>query len=111
MNRGVAPATQNLALASILFLYQKVFELDMPWLSDVVRSDVVRAKPQRRLPMVLTQSEVVLLLENCPNNQRLPISLLYGSGLRISECLRLRVGDIDFSGRTVRVHNGCPLAI
>lgn len=54
MNRGVAPATQNLALASILFLYQKVFELDMPWLSDMVRSDVVRAKPQRRLPMVLT---------------------------------------------------------
>jgi len=101
VNRAVAPATQNLALASILFLYQKVFELDLPWLSDVVR-----AKPKRRLPVVLNIAEVEALLKCCSPVHRLPVSLLYGAGLRLSECLRLRVGDVDFSRKTIRVHQG-----
>lgn len=98
VNRGVAPSTQNLALSAILFLYQKVLETELPWLDDVVR-----AKPKKRVPVVLSTEEVRSLMKHCPSTQLLPVQMLYGSGLRAMECLRLRVGDIDFSRCTVRV--------
>lgn len=101
VNRVVAPSTQNLALSAILFLYQKVLETDLPWLNDVVR-----AKPKRRLPVVLSTQEVQLLIKNCSSPQLLIIKLLYGSGLRLMECLRLRICDIDFSRSTIRIHDG-----
>ncbi len=101
VNRKVSPSTQNLALASILFLYQQVLGIDLPWLDDVVR-----AKPKRRIPVVLSVEEVRSLLANCRATQRLPLQLMYGSGLRLSECVRLRTGDIDFSRRSIRVHAG-----
>ena len=101
VERGVSPSTQNLALSSILFLYQKVLEIELPWLDDVVR-----AKPKKRVPVVLSVAEVRDLVRHCPSTQLLPVQMLYGSGLRVMECLRLRVGDIDFSRHTVRVHGG-----
>lgn len=101
VDRKVSPSTQNLALSSILFLYQKVLETDLPWLENVVR-----AKPKRRVPVVLSVTEVNRLLDRCRPGQQLPASLLYGSGLRLMECLRLRVGDMDFARRTIRVYAG-----
>lgn len=101
VNRAVSPATQNQALQAILFLYRHVLEIELPWLDDVVR-----AKPKRRLPVVLSQTEVKTLLDNVHLSHRLAASLLYGAGLRVSECLSLRVGDLDFTRHTVRVHSG-----
>ena len=101
VDRGVAPSTQNLALSAILFLYQKVLAVELPWLDDVVR-----AKAKKRVPVVLSTGEVRVLMKHCPSSQLLPVQLLYGSGLRVMECLHLRVGDIDFSRHTVRVHSG-----
>lgn len=101
VNRGVSPSTQNLALAAILFVYQKVLEIELPWLDDVVR-----AKPRQRVPVVLSIQEVQSLFQHCRPSQLLPVQMLYGCGLRLMECLRLRVGDLDFSRSTVRVHAG-----
>ena len=89
VNRGVSPSTQNLALSAILFLYQQVLNVDLPWLDDVVR-----AKPKRRLPVVLSTEEVQLLFAHCGASQLLALKMLYGAGLRLMECVRLRVGDI-----------------
>jgi len=99
--RGVSPSTQNVALAAILFLYSKVLAIELPWLEDVVR-----AKPRRRVPVVLGKAEVELLLKSCPSKHLLLVSLMYGAGLRLMECVRLRVGDLDFERRTVRIHAG-----
>jgi len=101
VKRRVSPSTQNQALQAILFLYRYVLEIELPWMDDVVR-----AKPQRRVPVVLSKSEVRLLLENVPVAQRLMASLMYGAGLRVTECLRLRVGDLDYSRHTIRIHAG-----
>lgn len=101
VNRAVSPATQNQALQALLFLYRQVLEVELPWLQDVVR-----AKPKRRLPVVLSTKEVRDLLSRMPAHLKLPASLMYGSGLRVTECLRLRVGDLDFSRHTVRIHAG-----
>ena len=101
VNRGVSPSTQNLALSSVLFLYQQVLELELPWLDDVVR-----AKQRRRVPVVLSRDEVQRLFVHCRPTQLLPVQMLYGAGLRLMECLRLRIGDIDFSRHTVRIHAG-----
>ena len=67
VNRAVSPATQNLALQAILFLYRHVLEIELPWLEEVIR-----AKPRRRVPVVLSRAEVKILLENIPPAQRLP---------------------------------------
>lgn len=100
-NRGVSPSTQNQALQALLFLYRAVLEIELPWLENVIR-----AKPKRRLPVVLSRDEVHVLLAGVRPSMRLPASLMYGSGLRVMECLRLRVGDLDFSRHTIRVHSG-----
>jgi integron integrase len=101
VKRRVSPSTQNQALQAVLFLYRYVLEIDLPWLDDVIR-----AKPKRRVPVVLSRGEVRLLLGHVPASQRLIASLMYGAGLRVTECLRLRVGDLDFSRHTVRIHAG-----
>lgn len=101
VNRAVSPATQNQALQALLFLYKQVLEVELPWLDDVVR-----AKPKKRLPVVLSTREVRLLLSHMPARLKLPASLMYGSGLRVAECLRLRVGDLDFSRHTIRINAG-----
>ncbi len=92
VTRGnVAAATQNQALAAVLFLYRHVLELELPWLEGVVR-----AKQPRRMPTVLTESEVKALLAGMQGEAGLMARLMYGAGLRISECLALRVKDVDF---------------
>ena len=101
VNRCVSPSTQNQALQALLFLYRIVLNTELPWLDDVVR-----AKPKKRIPVVLNRDEILSLLGNIPPAQYLPASLMYGSGLRVSECLRLRMGDLDFPRRTIRVHDG-----
>ena len=79
VKRKVSPSTQNQALQAILFLYRHVLEIDLPWLGDVIR-----AKPKRRVPVVLSKREIHLLLENVAAAQRLPASLMYGAGLRVA---------------------------
>lgn len=99
--RKVSASTQNVALAALLFLYAKVLAVELPWLDDVVR-----AKPKVRVPVVLSRTEVQLLLQHCDANYFLLASLMYGAGLRLMECVRLRLGDLDFARHTVRVHAG-----
>lgn len=101
VDRHVAPATQNQALNALLFLYRRVLEVDLPWLDDVVR-----AKPSQRMPVVLTRSEVRGVLGILPPPHDLIAGLLYGSGLRISEALRLRVKDADLDRRELLVRDG-----
>ena len=99
--RHVAASTQNQALAAILFLYKEVFERDPGWLDDVVR-----AKRPERLPTVLTRAEVEALLAALDGVPWVMAMLLYGSGLRLMECLRLRVKDIDFTRNEILVREG-----
>jgi integron integrase len=98
----VAASTQNLALASLLFLYRDVFDRDLPWIKDVVR-----AKRPRRLPTVLSRREVDALLGHLDDSEAsLVVRLLYGTGMRLMEGVRLRVGDVDFDRRQITVHMG-----
>jgi len=94
----VAAATQNQALAAVLFLYRHVLEMDLPWLHDIVR-----AKKPQRLPNVLTRDECRRLLDRVDDRHNLMARLMYGSGMRISECLSLRIKDVDLVRRLVTV--------
>jgi site-specific recombinase XerD len=100
-DRHVAAATQNQAKSALLFLYKEVLEIDLPWLEEVVT-----AKGRQRLPVVLTPSEVAALLHQLSGTQWLVVSLLYGTGMRLLEGLRLRVQDIEFQRREIVVRNG-----
>ena len=98
---GVSASTQNQALSALLFLYREVLRIDLPWLQQVVR-----AKRSRRLPTVLSQDEVRRLLAAMDGRPWLIASLLYGTGMRLMECLRLRVKDVDFSRNEICVRDG-----
>lgn len=91
VERNVAASTQNQALSAVLFLYREVLKIDLPWMGDITR-----AKKPTRLPVVFTRDEVKRLLAQLEGTTWLMASLIYGSGLRIMECARLRVKDIDF---------------
>ncbi len=97
----VAASTQNQAKSALLFLYKEVLEAELPWLDNVER-----AKAPKRLPVVLTRDEVQALLSRLEGTHWLMASLLYGAGLRLMECLRLRVQDVDFSRREILVRDG-----
>jgi integron integrase len=99
--RNVAAATQGQALSAVLFLYKQVLGIDLPWLDNVTRS----TRP-KRLPVVLTPMEVRAVLANLHDSYWLIGNLLYGSGLRLMEALRLRVKDIDFDYLQVVVRDG-----
>lgn len=99
--RNVAAATQNQALAALLFLYGKVLGRDLAWLDNMVR-----AKRPVRLPSVLAPDEAEALLGQLQGVHWLMAGLLYGSGLRLMECLRLRVKDVDFAYRQILVRQG-----
>lgn len=92
VGRNVAASTQNQALSAILFLYRDVLGQQLPWLDGVTR-----AKKPQRLPVVLTQDEVQRVLSGLEGTHGLMVLLLYGSGLRLMECVRLRVKDLDFA--------------
>ena len=99
--RNVASATQAQALAALLFLYKRVLEIDLPWLGNVTR-----ARRPKRLPVVLSRAEVRRVLEQLHGDHWLIVSLLYGSGLRLMESLRLRVKDLDLERRCLLVRDG-----
>lgn len=101
VKRHVAASTQNQALAALLFLYKDVLECDPGWLDDVVG-----AKRPQRLPTVFTRKEAEALLGALRGVSWLMAMLLYGAGLRLIECLRLRVKDIDFSRNEIVVREG-----
>ncbi len=102
VERNVSAATQNQALSALLFLYREVLEIELPWLDNVTR-----AKKPARLPTVLTREETVALLDRIDEGEiKLIVRLLYGSGLRLLEGLRLRVKDVDLSRRELIVRDG-----
>ncbi len=100
-DRNVAAATQAQALAALLFLYREVLAVELPWLDNVVR-----ARRPRRLPVVLSRAEVRAVLAGLQGPYWLAASLLYGSGLRLMEALRLRVKDVDLERRQLLVRDG-----
>jgi integron integrase len=97
----VAPSTQNQALSALLFLYREV--LDHP-LTE--RIEAIRAPDSRHIPVVLSREEIARLLPHLTGVAQLMVRLLYGSGLRINEGVRLRVKDVDFAYRQITVRNG-----
>ncbi|MGB8052784.1 MAG: integron integrase [Azonexus sp.] len=97
----VAAATQNQALSALLFLYREVLNIDLPWLDKVVR-----AKQPQRLPVVLTRQEVTAILDRMTGVHGLMARLLYGTGMRLMECVRLRVKDVDFERAEIVVRDG-----
>jgi integron integrase len=99
--RCVAAATQNQALSALVFLYKEVLAQPLPWLDGLER-----AKRPARLPSVLTVEEVMRLLAGLHGVRWLMASLLYGAGLRLRECLSLRVKDVDFGYRQIVVRDG-----
>lgn len=101
MRGKVAPSTQNQALSALLFLYREVLGQRLPWMEHVVR-----AKRPLRVPTVLSQDEARLLLALMDGRNGLLARLLYGTGLRLMEALRLRVKDVDFARNEIIVRNG-----
>src|SRR5574341_702235 len=97
----VAASTQNQALSALLFLYREVLNQNLPWLEGVVR-----AKRPIRLPVVLAREEVQAVLAHLRGTRRLMATLLYGAGLRLMECARLRVKDVDFGLNQILVRDG-----
>ena len=97
----VAASTQNQAKSALLFLYKEVLALELPWLDNVAQ-----AKAPKRLPVVLNRDEVQAVLSRLSGTHWLIASLLYGSGMRIMECLRLRVKDVDFKRREILIRDG-----
>ena len=101
VERHVSASTQNQALGAILFLYRNALELELPWLANVVR-----ARKPVHVPVVLPRREVQALISQLESPFQLIAQLLYGSGLRLSEALRLRVKDIDFEYSQIVVRDG-----
>lgn len=101
VERQVSASTQNQAKAAILYLYKQFLGISLPWLDDVVA-----AKRPQRLPVVLTQAEVRQLLLHMDGTTGLIAQVLYGTGMRLMEALRLRVKDIEFTRREIVVREG-----
>jgi integron integrase len=97
----VAAGTQNQALSALLFLYREVLSIELPWMETIVR-----AKRPQRMPVVLSRDEVTRLLAMMDGCLALMASLLYGSGMRLMECVRLRIKDVDFGLNQICVRDG-----
>jgi integron integrase len=100
VDNKVAASTQNQALAAVLFLYRDVLQVDLPWLASVIR-----AKRPIHLPVVMTRVEVQRVLSNLSGTEWLVVSLLYGSGMRVTEGLQLRVKDIELSRHEILIRD------
>jgi integron integrase len=100
-DRHVAAATQNQALSALLFLYKSVLRLELPWLTGITR-----ARRPRRLPVVLTREEVDAILSHMSGTAALMARLMYGTGIRLTECLSLRVKDVDLARGQLIVRQG-----
>ncbi len=101
VERKVAGSTQNVALSALLFLYQRVLKVELPYIDGIER-----AKQPKRLPVVFTRIEAKAVLGQLSGVYHLLGSLLYGTGMRSIECLRLRVKDIDFEYKQITIRNG-----
>lgn len=101
VNGRVAASTQNQARCALLFLYKEVLAIELPWLDNVEQ-----AKAPKRLPVVLNRDEVQAILSRLTGTHWLIASLLYGTGMRIMECLRLRVQDVDVKRREILIRDG-----
>src|SRR6202011_4324171 len=97
----VAAATQNQALSALLFLYKQVLKQEVGWIDSVER-----ANRPKRIPVVLTRDEVRKIFAHLHGTPRLMAGLLYGSGLRLMECVRLRVKDVDLAALRITVRDG-----
>jgi len=100
VNRGVSAATQNQALCALVFMYKHIFEQQFDGLIFSY------AKRPKNIPTVLSPNEVTAIISHLKMPYRLIVSILYGSGLRLNEVLRLRVKDIDFSNQTIFIFRG-----
>jgi integron integrase len=98
---GVAPSTHKQALAALLFLYRQVLDIDLPWLLEIGRP-----RTPKRIPVVLSREEMARLLGCADPVHRTLLELLYGAGLRLTECLRLRIKDLDFDRGLIYVREG-----
>ncbi|MDV2994931.1 MAG: Tyrosine recombinase XerC [Chroococcidiopsis sp. SAG 2025] len=101
VERQVAASTQTVALSALLFLYRQVLQIELPYIDEIER-----AKRPEHLPVVFTRHEVKQILAHLDGVHHLIASLLYGSGMRLMECLRLRVKDIDFEYQQIAVRDG-----
>lgn len=101
VNGNVSASTQNQAKSALLFLYKEVLAVELPWLDNVEQ-----AKNPKRLPVVLNRDEIQAILTRLERTHWLVAGLLYGTGMRIMECLRLRVQDIDFKRREILIRDG-----
>lgn len=97
----VSASTQNQALAALLFLYRDILNIDLPWMDNLVR-----AKRSRRIPVVLSTDEIRRLLGMLDGQPWLMAALLYGTGMRLMECVRLRIKDVDFDRNEIVVRDG-----
>jgi integron integrase len=101
VERNVAASTHQQALSALLFLYRDVLGVELPWLGDIERP-----KKPRRLPVVLSRDEVRALLSQLDGTHGLMSRLLYGTGMRLMECVRLRVKDVDIPRREITIRSG-----
>lgn len=101
IGRKVAASTQNVALSALLFLYKQVLKIELPYIDNIER-----AKRPERIPVVFSRDEVRRILSHLDGINHLVVSLLYGTGMRLMEGLRLRVKDIDFEYQQITVRDG-----
>lgn len=101
VNEDISASTQTVALSALLFLYRDVLKKDLPYVSNIER-----ARKPKRLPVVFTREETKRILSHLEGTHWLVAGLLYGSGLRLMECLRLRVKDIDFTYGQITIRDG-----
>jgi len=101
VERNITASTQTVALSALLFLYRDVLKQELPYISNIER-----ARKPKRLPVVLTRDETKRILAALDGTNRLIAGLLYGSGLRLMECLRLRIKDVDFTYKQITVRDG-----
>jgi integron integrase len=101
VNGQVAASTQNQAFHALLFVYRQVLQIELPG-----PINALRARKPRRLPVVLTRAEVQRVLDQLEGQQQLMVQLLYGTGMRLLECLRLRVKDVDFAQNQIIIRDG-----
>ena len=101
VDRKVSAATQNQALAALLFLYREVLGVELPWLDGITR-----AKGPEHVPVVLSRAEIDRLFHHIEGQHALMARLLYGTGMRLMECVRLRVKDVDFDRGEITVRGG-----
>ncbi|MCH8954708.1 integron integrase [candidate division KSB1 bacterium] len=101
VNQKVAASTQNQALSALLFLYKRILRKEIGWIGNIQR-----ARKPKKIPVVFTREEVKKVMLHLHGKCWLMGALMYGSGLRLMECLRLRVKDLDFACRQITVRSG-----